>query len=302
MEEEKVDVKKYDIFIIGHVSLDENVYHDQAERIYGGAVLYAACAAATGQSKIGILTKSSEDDEKIASLFNISKEDIYHIKSGKTTSIRNEYLTEDRENRVSTVLSVADPFRMEEIPPNVDANIYYLAGLIQGDFEYDLIKSFSKKEEVAVDAQGLLRKSKNGHMFYEDWDKKYEYLPYINFLKTDANESRIMTGIENREKAAELLCAWGPKEVMITYNTEVLVYDGHQYYKAPFKPRNLSGRTGRGDTCFGAYISERIHREPDEALYYAAALTSLKMETPGPFRGTREDVLNYISSYYKNYL
>jgi len=26
------------------------------------------------------------------------------------------------------------------------------------------------------------------------------------------------------------------------------------------------------------------------------------METPGPFRGTREDVLNYISSYYKNYL
>ena len=43
MEEEKVDVKKYDIFIIGHVSLDENVYHDQAERIYGGAVLYEGC-------------------------------------------------------------------------------------------------------------------------------------------------------------------------------------------------------------------------------------------------------------------
>ena len=139
-----MDVKKYDIFIIGHVSLDENVYHDQAERIYGGACVICF-AAATGQSKIGILTKSSEDDEKIASLFNIPKEDIYHIKSGKTTSIRNEYLTEDRENRVSTVLSVADPFRMEEIPPNVDANIYYLAGLIQGDFEYDLIKSFQRR-------------------------------------------------------------------------------------------------------------------------------------------------------------
>ena len=302
MEEEKVNVKKYDIFIIGHISLDENIYRDQVERIYGGAVLYAAYAAATGQNKIGILTKSSEDDEKIASLFNILKEDIYHIKSGKTTSIRNEYLTEDRENRVSTVLSVADPFRTEEIPADVDANIYYLAGLIQGDFGYELIKKLSKKGKVAVDAQGLLRKSNNGYMFYEDWDKKYEYLPYINFLKTDANESRIMTGIENREKAAELFRNWGSQEVMITYNTEVLVYDGHQYYKAPFKPRNLSGRTGRGDTCFGAYISERIHREPDEALYYAAALTSLKMETPGPFKGTREDVLNYMDNYYRNYL
>jgi len=298
LEGERVNTKKYDIFIIGHISLDENIYQDQVERIYGGAVLYAACAAATGQNKIGVLTKSSEDDEKIASLFNIPKEDVYHIKSSKTTSIRNEYLTEDRENRVSTVLSVADPFRMGEIPPNVDANIYYLAGLIQGDLEYELIKKLSKKGKVAVDAQGLLRKSNNGDMFYEDWDKKYEYLPYIDFLKTDANESRIMTGIENREKAAELLCTWGPKEVMITHNTEVLVYDGDHYYKAPFKPRNLSGRTGRGDTCFGTYISERIHREPDEALCYAAALTSLKMEAPGPFKGTREDVLDYISSYY----
>ena len=75
-----MNVKKYDIFIIGHISLDENIYRDQVERIYGGAVLYAAYAAATGQNKIGILTKSSEDDEKIASLFNILKEDIYHIK------------------------------------------------------------------------------------------------------------------------------------------------------------------------------------------------------------------------------
>ena len=127
-----------------------------------------------------------------------------------------------------------------------------------------------------------MRKSKNGHMFYEDWDKKYEYLPYINFLKTDANESRIMTGIENREKAAELLCTWGPKEVMITYNTEVLVYDGHQYYKAPFKPRNLSGRTG--EVTPSAPISERIIE--NLMAYYAAALTSLDgntgpLEAPG---------------------
>lgn len=292
-----MNIKKYCIFIIGHISLDENIYFDQAERIYGGAVLYAAHAAATGQTKIGILTKSSEDDGKIVSLFNIPKEDIYHIKSSKTTSIRNKYLTEDRENRVSTVLSLADSFRMEEIP-NVGADIYYLAGLIQGDFEYELIKQLSKKGKVAIDAQGLLRKSKNGRIFYEDWDKKYEYLPYIDFLKTDANESRIMTGIENRERAAELLHAWGAKEVMITHNTEVLIYDGYHYFKSPLKPRNLSGRTGRGDTCFGAYISERFHREPSEALCYAAALTSLKMETPGPFKGTRKDVFDYINNYY----
>ena len=35
-----------------------------------------------------------------------------------------------------------------------------------------------------------------------------------------------------------------------------------------------------------------------EALEYAAALVSLKMETPGPFSGTEEDVYTYMKEYY----
>ena len=37
---------------------------------------------------------------------------------------------------------------------------------------------------------------------------------------------------------------------------------------------------------------------PGAALLYATALVSLKMETPGPFKGTREDVLRYIREFY----
>ncbi|HBG15791.1 MAG TPA: ribokinase, partial [Firmicutes bacterium] len=99
-------------------------------------------------------------------------------------------------------------------------------------------------------------------------------------------------------EAAKLLHRWGAKEIMITYNTEALVYDGSDYYIAPLKPRNLSGRTGRGDTCFSAYITERLKRGPAEAVLYAAALVSLKMETPGPFKGTRADVEKYINQFY----
>ena len=36
----------------------------------------------------------------------------------------------------------------------------------------------------------------------------------------------------------------------------------------------------------------------EEALLYCTALVSLKMETPGPFQGSREDVENYISEFY----
>jgi sugar/nucleoside kinase (ribokinase family) len=85
---------------------------------------------------------------------------------------------------------------------------------------------------------------------------------------------------------------------MITHNTEVLVYDGKEIYACPLKPRNLSGRTGRGDTCFSGYITERLTSDIPTALLRAAALVSLKMETPGPFMGTRADVEEFIRLFY----
>ena len=52
----------------------------------------------------------------------------------------------------------------------------------------------------------------------------------------------------------------------------------------PHQARNLSGRTGRGDTTFAGYINERLTQDIPTALRTATALVSLKMETPGPFQ------------------
>ncbi|NLZ72209.1 MAG: ribokinase, partial [Clostridiaceae bacterium] len=54
----------------------------------------------------------------------------------------------------------------------------------------------------------------------------------------------------------------------------------------------------RGDTCFSAYITERLTKDIENSVKYAAAAVSLKMETPGPFKGTREDVEAYIKEFY----
>jgi sugar/nucleoside kinase (ribokinase family) len=40
-----------------------------------------------------------------------------------------------------------------------------------------------------------------------------------------------------------------------------------------------------------AYLARRMDRDAPEALKFAAALVSIKMETPGPFVGTLDDVL-----------
>jgi len=292
-------MKKYDTFIMGHISKDENIFQGKTVNEIGGAVVYSSCSAYAIGHKIGILTKLSFKDRKHLEIFSVPKENIIVLDSKNSTSIRNIYHTEDRERRTCTALSIADPFEIRDIPDNIESRIFHFAGLISGEFDNEMIKFLGNRGKIALDVQGFLRDvGKNNEMIFRDWREKKEYLPHINYLKTDAVEAEIMTGVKDRKEAAEILFSWGAKEIMITHNEEVLIYNGKKYYTCPLKPQNLSGRTGRGDTCFSAYITERKDKKIEEALLFASALVSLKMEKPGPFKGTRDDVEDYISKYY----
>ena len=139
-------------------------------------------------------------------------------------------------------------------------------------------------------------------MYFEDWADKKELLPYIDFLKTDAAEAEILTGEKDRKKAAKMLYDWGAKEICITHNTEVLAYDGKNYYTCPIKARNLSGRSGRGDTTFASYITERLTNDIPTSLLWATATVSLKMEKPGALQVERKDIEEYINTFFKEEL
>ena len=75
----------------------------------------------------------------------------------------------------------------------------------------------------------------------------------------------------------------------------------NEFHTCPIRARNLSGRTGRGDTTFAAYINERLSHSVPEALLTATATVSLKMETPGPLKGNRADIEKYIDEFYPDF-
>lgn len=292
-------MSKYSSMIIGHATLDRNTDHlGNTVEIVGGAVIYSSASAFALGHRVLAVTKVAEKDMNRIDCFTIPREDIIVLPSEKSTDMVNIYHTADKERRTCFNLSKGDPFKASEIPEE-DAAIYHLAGLVYGDFDTDLIISLSKKAPLAVDVQAMLRHvNDDGTMHFEDWADKLTCLPYIRFLKTDAAEAEIMTGCSDRREAAKHLFSWGASEIMITHNTEVLIYDGKDFYTCPIKARNLSGRTGRGDTTFAAYINERLEHSIDESLLMATATVSLKMETPGPFKGTRADVEQYIKELY----
>lgn len=291
-------MKTYDMLILGHVSKDENITPEDREFSIGGAVVYSSVTAVRIGADVTVLTKLNESD--LAALDVFSKNNVPHMyrESRQTTSIRNTYFTPDRDRRKCEALSVADPFSMEDIPDDIQTDCYYLGGLIKGEFPESLIVELSNRGKVATDVQGYLRVNENGPMVFRDWDEKREIIPYVTYLKTDAAEAEILTDETDCETAARILHDWGADEVMVTSSAGVLVFAEGQSYLSPFTSKNLSGRTGRGDTCFCTYCYWRRTHTPEESCLFAAALTSLKMEAPGPFSGTTDDVISAIAERY----
>ena len=294
-------MSQFESLIIGEIAEDTNVDYDGTTiQAIGGAVYYSGFAAANIGHKIAVLPKADTAKVDLKDVFakapNIT---VFPVHSTHSFVTKNVYHTPDRERRTSTVDSVIDPYKPCEVPEEIDAAIWHLAGLVGGDIPDEMIPyAASRGAMVAVDVQTMLRWAENGGMVYHDWAAKKEMLPYIRFLKTDAAEAEILTGTDDRVAAARMLYDWGAKEILITHNTEVLVYDGKDIYTCPIKARNLSGRTGRGDTTFASYITERLTKDIPTALRTATALVSLKMETPGPYMGTREDLDAYMKEFY----
>lgn len=295
---------KRDVMTIGHSSLDRNIDADGSEVVeVGGAVLYSSAAAYSLGHSVLALTKIKAGEEYRLDSFAVPRANIKVLPAEEATSIENRYLTADKEKRLCKGISQGDAFVKADIPSEA-VKVYHFAGLIYGDYEDGLIDFLAAKDKVAVDVQGFLRhrNPETGEMYFEDWADKMKLLPKIHYLKTDAAEAEILTGLTDRYEAAKLLHKWGAKEVMITHNTEVIVYDGKKIYACPIRARNLSGRSGRGDTTFAAYIAERQRRSVEESLIWATAAVSMKMEKRGALRAQRRDILNYIKEIYPEYV
>ena len=185
-------MKHYESIIIGHITEDINIDHeDNSVRICGGAVLYSSASACALGHKVAAVTKLKKADAARLEQFRLPQEDIYVSYCDNSTTIRNKYYTADKERRDCVCLSRGTPFTLADLPADISGDIYHFAGLIYGDYADGMIEACAEKGAVAVDVQGCLRHAdpETGNMFFEDWADKKKLLPFITYLKTDAAEA-----------------------------------------------------------------------------------------------------------------
>ena len=89
----------------------------------------------------------------------------------------------------------------------------------------------------------------------------------------------------------------GPKEIVLTHKDGVLIYANGECHETGFYPQHLIGRSGRGDTCLGAYV-----HAPDQTARRSRDLGrgghQLEDGEAGPFNRSMADVEALIQSKY----
>jgi sugar/nucleoside kinase (ribokinase family) len=290
--------KTYDVALLGHYTKDTIVSASGTRIVDGGACNYGANVSARMGLKTAVVTRLAREDFHVVEALTQLSVDVYAKATPQSTCLRLEYPTSNVDERVIYVTSTAGAFTPAEVK-TLQARAILIGASMRGEVGIDVLAELDKKETLlAADVQSFIRVARDGILVPEAWPEKEQVMSYLDVLKTDAVEAELLTGQSDITIAAQMIADLGPREIVLTHRDGLLVYANGQFHEAGFFPKELVGRSGRGDTCVAAYVSRRLTASPAESTIWAAAVVSLKLETEGPFRRELAEVEDLIRERY----
>jgi sugar/nucleoside kinase (ribokinase family) len=293
-------MKTYDVLSIGNYTKDTIVSPAGTRYVDGGAINYAAHAAARLGAKVAVVTHLAREDERVVEKFTAAGIDCFATYTPSSTLMKLEYPTLDPDHRQLSVTATAGSISLDEVAA-LEARAAVIGSSLRGEVGLEVIRALkAKKMLVAVDVQGFVRVLRGVELQYEPWPEMAATLACVDVVKSDAVEAEFLTGETDLHRAAQRYAELGPGEIVLTHKDGLLIYAEGRFHELGFFPAGLEGRSGRGDTCIGSYMAMRLFLAPREAGIWAAAVTSLKMERLGPFNRSVSEVKALIQAKYNH--
>ncbi|MGZ3872031.1 MAG: PfkB family carbohydrate kinase [Mucilaginibacter sp.] len=281
-----------DLCCIGHITSDKIVTTSAVMHMPGGTAFYFSCAVCQLDVNYLLVTALAPAEMHYVAQLRDKGIEIQVQPSAHTVYFENIY-AENLDQRTQNVLAKADPFDTDQVE-TINARIFHLGPLLADDMSTELIKMLAGKGSVSLDVQGYLREVRDKKVYAVDWPGRQEALQYVDIVKADVVELQALTGCADTRDGARLLASWGVKEVVVTNGSQgSMIYNQGIFYPIPaYRPKTVVDATGCGDTYMAGYLYSRIKGgSVQQSGEFAAAMASLKMEHPGPFTGTLQDVL-----------
>ncbi len=288
----------YDICCVGHITLDKVITPRSVVQMAGGTSYYFSSAISNMDDvHYTLVTALARQEMSFVTDLRAKGIEVNALAGTHTVYFENSY-PENQDHRTQRVLQKADPFTIEQLS-NIQARIFHLGPLLAGDMSVELISALAGRGMISLDVQGFLREVRDENVYAVDWAAKNEALSYISILKANESEMEVLTGHTDVQTGAKILSGWGVKEVVITLGSlGSVIYKAGSFYAIPaYQPVTVVDATGCGDTYMAGYLYQRIKGAGiQEAGEFAAAMATLKIESSGPFTGTKADVSNLMTN------
>ena len=295
-------MKVVDVCVIGHVTRDIIKINNRERVLPGGTAYYTSIALKNLGLNVAVVTKIGNSDRYLLNDLNKNNIVVFLKVDSVTTVFENSYdgYFKRKSCRMQKVQSIARPFFIEDIP-DITPMIFHIGSLTKGDVPPEVLKFLAKKSIISLDVQGFVREVVQGCVKVKDWEIKEEALSFVDILKANEEEAKILTGEKDMKRAARTLSAFGPKEVIITSGSNgSLIYCQGEFYSIPsYPPERIVDPTGCGDTYIAGYLYKRLKSSTSSPDFtdigkFSAATASLKLKRHGPFEGTGEDVEDFL--------
>lgn len=290
-------MKRYDIVFMGHLATAE-IFPFKGDSFveWGGPAFFGPLAASCLGKKIAAVTRIANSETQLLEPLKAAGVDLY-IQPLKTVQWRIVFPTEKVDERLAFHVSGGGHFNIDDLPP-IEPCLIHLGGLSVHEFSLEFVRELKDRGfRLSVDMCSFVNnvdeETQLGYL--ADVPKKKEILSMVDFVKADIMEAKALTGTDILNDQANMLEEWGSPETVITCSDGALARCKKKTIFARFTHRSSRGRMGRGDTFSGAYLARRLDHPVEDSLRFAVALTSIKMESVGPFSGSLEDVIERMA-------
>ena len=288
----------YDIVFIGQLGVGTIVpFREPPFKEPGGPALFASMGASCLGKRIATVTRISESDEYTLEPLKSAGIDVFML-PGEIGQYRIVFPTANFDQRQGFVVKRGGDFIISDIPP-FEPCLVHLCCMSGPGLQLELLRALRGRGfRLSVDMQSFVLQANDetGLLHFKDVPDKKEILALADFIKLDAMEARTLTGADVLKDQADILEGWGSSETVITSSEGAQARSKGTTTFVKFTNRSTRGRMGRGDTLMGSYLARRLDHSVEDSLRFAAALTSIKMESTGPFKGSLNDVLERMET------
>ncbi len=295
-------MNQYDIVFMGYMGT-ANIVPFEGSPFFeqGGPAFFGPIAASCLTKRVAVVTKIAKSEGPLLEPLKAAGIDLY-VQPGEAVQYHIVHPTKNIDERQLVLIRGGGSFCMNDLPP-IEPCLIHLGGVSGQEFPLEFMRAVKARGfHLSVDMQSFVFQmdKRTRGIRLGDVPEKQEILRMNDFVKLDVMEARALTGTDILEDQASMLEGWGSRETVITRSDGVLARSNGKTAFAKFTNRSIRGRTGRGDTFFGAYLARRLDHSVEDSLRFAAALTSIKMESLGPFKGSLKDVLERMDGRFSH--